>query len=347
VKRHFLPALLIFMFAVSSCSININQPPVSGPPKNSNVPWGDLNLSGMLVYNIGTIEAELISTSVQSLDLVTGEVQIIFQAPEGGWVDAVTVSPDATLMIMSYSPSINTGMQTALYSMPLDGSQPPQLLFPPPTDKDQYAQPYWSPDGRTIYFAHINYGTSPTYDIMRMAYPGGTPETLIESSSWPRPSDDGSRLVYVALDPESGANSLFVSYADGTDARQVPVTGLPVPMIIDAPMFSADQQSIIFSSPLGIPASAPNLLDKIMGVSIALANGDLISDWWSVPSSGGKATQLTKIGSSSLYGNYSPDKKYIASYSAGGIFVMKPDGTEVTMVVRDVGGISGTVCWLP
>jgi Tol biopolymer transport system component len=152
----------------------------------------------------------------------------------------------------------------------------------------------------------------------------------------------------VALDPQNGKNKLTFANADGTDPHQVPLRNLPVPDIIDAPMFSPDNQSIIFSSPLGRKASVPALrwLDKLLGVQSVLANGSLPSDWWSVSISGGIPTRLTNILSYSLFGTFSPDRKHIASYRLNGIFIMNPDGTELTIVVNDVGGIPGTVNWI-
>jgi WD40-like Beta Propeller Repeat len=184
---------------------------------------------------------------------------------------------------------------------------------------------------------------------MRMAYPDGKPQTLIDHAYWPRVSEDNRLLVYVALEPQSGTNQLSFANADGTDVHQVPVSGLPVPMVIDAPMFSPDNQLILFSSPLGIKASAPALgwFDRLLGVQVARADGTLPSDWWSSSIAGGTPKQITNVQSLALYGVFSPDQKYIASYSTDGIFVMKPDGTEVTIIVSDVGGIPGTVNWIP
>ncbi len=49
----------------------------------------------------------------------------------------------------------------------------------------------------------------------------------------------------------------------------------------------------------------------------------------------------------SLFGSYAPDNQHIASYTSNGIFVMAPDGTSVTTIVPDIGGIPGTVNWIP
>ncbi len=41
------------------------------------------------------------------------------------------------------------------------------------------------------------------------------------------------------------------------------------------------------------------------------------------------------------------NKRYIASYSGNGLFVMNPDGTNLTLLIPDMGGIPGTVTWIP
>jgi Tol biopolymer transport system component len=355
-KSHFFAWWLVLSLTISDCSIEISQSTVTASPTSNDpavqtaralMPWAKLNLSGKLVYN--TSNSTVGTVGVQSLDLETGDRFTIFQAPGDGWVYEVAVSPDHTTLVLTYSPPMNAayGGQGTLYQMPLDASEPPQLLFPPPTSKDQFSQPAWSPDGKYIYFSHINFESMENPEIMRMAYPDGKPEKLIGNAYWPRLSDDGSQLVYVALDPQSGENYLFIANSDGTAPQQVRLRRLPVSFIIDAPMFSPDNQFIVFSSPIGSRASAPNWVDKLLGVTVARADGTLPSDWWRVAASGGKAIQLTHVQSLALFGTFSPDRKYIASCSLDGIFVMKPDGSEVSMVVNDTGGISGTVSWIP
>jgi len=116
--------------------------------------------------------------------------------------------------------------------------------------------------------------------------------------------------------------------------------------IMDAPIFSPDGQSIIFSALSPQQSSAPTWIEKLLGIQVAQAHS-VPSDWWSVPLSGGAATQLTRIRAAGLFASISPDKRYIASYSAGGLFVMNPDGTNLTMLIPDTGGIIGTVSWMP
>jgi hypothetical protein len=370
--RFVIPWLLIFVIAVSSCSINISQPSLITPsPQVGTVPsvlppttlpdgsttqqttiaipitWAGLDLSGKLIYTNAVFQGQSILMNIRSLDLTTGVVTTIYQAPESGWIDAVAVSPDSTQLLLSYAPprSLRFGGQRALNIMPLDGSKAPQLLFPPPSPDDEYFQPEWSPDGNFVYFTHRD-NQSYLIDVWRLPYPNGNLEELADNASWPRVSSDGTRLVYVWVNPRTGLNRLVLANSDGTDARKVRLKGSPI-YIIDAPMFSAANESIILSAPFGVKASAPNWIDKLLDVQVVLANGSVPSDWWTVPVTGGKIKRLTNIQRLALFGNFSPDKKHIASYSTDGIFVMKPDGTEVTMLVNEVGGISGTVSWIP
>jgi Tol biopolymer transport system component len=153
--------------------------------------------------------------------------------------------------------------------------------------------------------------------------------------------------VYVSVDPQTAVNRLYIANADGTDSNQIPLTGPSIPVIIDAPMFSSDNQSIIFSAPDTGQSSSPDWPDKLMGITTVWADGSIPSDWWSVPITGGSPQQLTHTHSLALFGSFSPDKKYIASYTSDEVFVMKPDGTGVTVLVSDIGGIPGTVNWTP
>ena len=371
IKTHFLRWALIFALAISSCSIEMAQPSLGTPTSQPDallsttqipVTWANLNLTGKLVYSIGSVDKDNnYRIEIHILDLVTGEDTIVYTTPINAWIYYFSVSPDGTQLIMSFSlpPGENPAIVQALYSMPLDGSRPPELLFMPRTREDQYIQVEWSPDGKYIYYTYVNYQFPddpnriyPLFKIFRMAYPvreGGAEEHIAEGAYWPRLSPDSSRLVYISVDPLSIKNKLTIADPDGGNAQEVVITGSYVPDIKDAPLFSPDGQSILFSGAVPVPPQSyqPNWLEKLMGIRVARANGGVPSDWWSVPVSGGEITRLTNLNSSSLYGSVSPDNQYIASYSAGGIFVMKPDGSELTLLVPNLDAFSGTVNWIP
>jgi Tol biopolymer transport system component len=345
----------------SACAIQISQ---QSSPSNASQPvdesaqipvtWGSLHLTGTLIYVVadfkGGSEKGGLRVALRSLDLVSGKVGTIFETEVGGWIRSLAVAPDFKNLIISYSPAPDSPFagKEELYILPADGSRPPQLLFTPPSVHDQYFQPDWSPDGKSIYFAHLNDQASVRYEVMRLAYPDGKPESLIEQAYWPRLSADGSHLAYVSVFSANGPNRLFIANPDGTQTQAVSLAGSSWPnSIIDAPLFLPDGQTILFSAPIPVQSSAPSWVDKLMGVTVVHAHGSIPSDWWSVPITGGEPTRLTHVYSPGLFASLSPDSNYIASYSATGIFVMTPQGGDLTQIVNYTGGIPGAVSWIP
>jgi Tol biopolymer transport system component len=376
-----LALLILIVLALCGCSINVAAPlpstpasepasasqtpsPASGPedltipsPKTTvPITWANLNLAGKLVYiSVDTLD-HTAAPAIQVLALASGGVSTIFQAPQGGWIYYLAVSPDGKQIVMSYVPPSPPASPSnrALYILPLDGTEPPRILITPPTPADQYTQVEWSPDGRYIYYVHYDQDhpddplQSPfylPYEIFRMAYPDGQPEKILDNASWLRISSDSSQLVYVSSDPASDRNSLFLANTDGSNSRKVALSGSCVPEIIDAPIFSPDGQSILLSAPPPPQVYQPNWFEKLMGIRVASAH-DVPSDWWSVPVTGGELTRLTQLQTINLFASISPDKQHIASVSGEGIFVMDGDGSNLTQLLFDPG-VLGTVNWIP
>jgi Tol biopolymer transport system component len=322
------------------------------------VTWSALHLSGKLIYAVSTSDGNNSYMDVQELDLRTGSIRTIFQSDPNAWIDSVVASPDHKQLVIAYSPPAlqqgATFTPFVLISIPIDGSQPPRQLFSPPSKGDQAIEPVWSPDGKYIYFILVNNTVPPAepnqhypiFQIYRAAYPNGQPEKILDKAYWPRLSADGSQLIYVSENPDDGTNKLFIANSDGSQPQQIMLTGANAPNIIDAPMFLPDGKSILFSAPTPAQSSAPSWLDRLLGV-IPVSAHNIPSEWWSVPVSGGTVTQLTHIQAAGLYACLSPDKHTIASFSGDGVFVMNPDGTDLTMLVTDTGGNLGTVNWIP
>jgi len=378
-KNLWIAIYLLTVIALYGCSIEVEQPSVATPlptitsnpgilpsveasPQTNvvtttqiPVTWGDLKLTGRLVYINGTMTGDAFSLQIQVLDLVTGEVTTIFEAPKYSWIYYITVSPDARQLVMSYSPPPgDQPVDQDLYSMPIDGSQAPQLLFTPPTKEDDYVEVEWSPDGKYVYFTYVNFQIPPEpgqiyplYEIYRMTLPDGEPEKVAEKAYWPRLSPDSSQITYISVDLFARDNKLFVADADGNHAHEVVLKGPQIPDIQDAPIFAPDGQSILFSAPVPAQAYQPNWFDKLTGVIVAKAHSNVASDWWSVPVAGGEITQLTNIQTAGLFASFAPDGQHLASYSLSGIFVMKPDGTELTMLTQNPQAVPGTVTWIP
>jgi Tol biopolymer transport system component len=286
-----------FVLMLCACAVNISEAPPITPLSSAASPtlsseqsrignpllptttipvtWSNLNLSGKLVY-ISSHPASDNNPilSIQALDLRTGVITTIFEGPEISWIYYVSISPDEKQLVMSYSsPPQNQSISSALlYVMPLDGSTQPQLLVLPPTIYDQYIQAEWSPDGQYIYYVHNNYENQPAgqhyplYEIFRMAYPDGQPEKVAEQAFWPRLSADDLHLVYISMDPNAGTNKVFLANANGSNSQEVSLSGAWTPDIIDAPIFSPDGQTMIFSAPIPPQSSARSWIEKLLGI---------------------------------------------------------------------------------
>jgi Tol biopolymer transport system component len=356
---------LILAVLVCSCSVELEQTAVVPSSEDIStaatsvvfgtqvpVTWAHLNLTGKLVFLSSAREGDQLTSSIRMLDLATGEMATIFKASQA-WIFYMTISPDAKMLAMSYTPPApsNSSGGRSLYIMPLDASSGPQLLFTQPTPDDHYTQAEWSPDGKYIYYVHYNSKRStrgqldPIYDILRTRYADGQTEQIVDHAFWPRISSDSSKLVYVFVDPASGRNELVVANADGSNSQPVPWSAPGIPEVIDAPIFSPDGQSILFSAPEAGQSYNPNFFERWMGVHVAKAH-NVPSDWWAVPVQGGTPTQLTQLQTINLFASLSPDQRHIASLSGEGIFVMDLDGSNLTQLVSD-SGVHGTVSWIP
>lgn len=360
--RYLFCALLIVLL-LSSCAIEVTQPaplasaspdPLAPAPtnwKSPNLAWGHLDLSGKLIYLSSADDGSGISASLQMLDLASGQIRTLWSMP-GAWIYYAAVSPDARWVVMSYAPPRppNVPANRSLHLLPLDGSAPPAPLLPAPAPGDRFTQAEWSPDGAYIYYVSYNQDESAgqfyeTNHLFRMRYPDGAPEAVADRAYWMRPSADATRLVYVTLDPVTGANEMFVANADGGSRVGVELSGPVVPEFIDAPLFAPDGETILFSAPSPVQSYRPNWFERWLGVGVAKAHS-VPSDWWSVPVQGGAPTRLTRIQTIGLFGSLSPDGRYLASLSAQGIFVMQLDGSNLTQLISDPG-VHGTVRWIP
>ena len=357
---------LILALIVCSCAVEIN-PTIQTPQANPTpvisstssfpvtqvpVTWAHLNLTGKLVYLSSAMEGDQLTSTIQMLDLATGEVATIFSMPSS-WIYYATLSPDAKMLAMSYAPprQSNAPSSRSLYLIPLDAYTGVQPLFTPPTSDDHYTQIEWSADGKYLYYVHYNSQIrlegqlDPVYDLFRMNSPNGQSEKIADYAFWPRISPDSSKLVFIHVEPKTAKNELFVANADGSNSQRVVLSGPQVPEILDAPIFSPDGQSILFSAPEPSQAYQPNFFERWMGIQVAKAH-DVPSDWWSVPVTGGVPTQLTHLQTINLFASLSPDRQHIASLSGEGIFVMGIDGSSLTQLVSD-SGVHGTVSWIP
>lgn len=347
--------------------IGTGQPTLSGGP--TLVPatelhpaeWASLGLAGRLQYTLGKL-------GVEQLDLATGETHPVFVPPANTWLTSAATAPDGSRLALAYAPPPPTGVAqlgyTSLYVLPGDCAQRAegctvadlQNFVVPADPHEAFFSPTWSQDGQTLIFAHFTPSQSDAsspfrYTLERMPVATGERSLLIENAIWPTVSPNGRQLVYVWFDPVDYSNDLYIANADGTNQRVLVDPAMFE--AVDAPFFSADSQSVIFSAVgEGIPVTptpAPAVwLDNLLGVRTAHAAPaahNVPSDLWRVPVAGGPPERLTHIFDTGLFGDVSPDGQWIGFISASGVYVMRPDGSQLTRLSRVPG--AGTVEWLP
>ena len=361
-----LLCLLLAALSIAACASSapdtatkLRSPTPIGPLASTaaSLAPSALGLTGRLVF-LAYTSAQRSTPSLVQLDLASGRQTTLFEPPNDTTLSAAAVSPDGKQVVLAYAPPASNGEAvpgyTDLYRMPVHDPQQLRPLLKRTAGPELYFNPVWSPDGRFVYYAHGCASASAggpcvpsdtgqyRYAIGRIGYPDGQPEQLIQDAIWPRLSRSGAKLAYVAFRPDAGTNDLLLANADGS--HPITLTQPGSFTAVDAPLFSSDDQLIIFSAVSRSGRSSLSPLDRLFGVQIASAHS-LPSDWWRLPAAGGQPEQITRIADIGLYGALSPDGRNLAFVTASGLYVMRLDGSHLTRL----SGVSvtGTLDWIP
>jgi Tol biopolymer transport system component len=134
-----------------------------------------------------------------------------------------------------------------------------------------------------------------------------------------------------------------VAGADGSNPRKL-VPGDDSLWTIDAPVFSPDGRTIVFSGVANQPQASTSWLDRLLGVRVAQAH-NVPSDLWMVSVAGGEPANLAHVNDIGLFPAFSPDGQHIAFLSLTGVYVMDPDGAQLAQISAPGG--AGTLQWIP
>ncbi len=308
----------------------------------------DLQLGGRLVMLRQLPEGQ----AVQILDMSSGDVETVFQAPQFAWVTGAEAAVERNELILAYaSPPGQGGAQsgfTELSLLPLEGGEL-ALIVGRTKDKEAFSAPQWDPGGQFIYFNYYEIQgegqTEAQYSVGRQAFPGGELEILVGNAIWPRLSADGARLVYVTSVAGVEENELYLLDLSTADSQPQEIDLPQEFSIVDAPLFSPDGQMIYFSAQSPEEPAPLSWLEQLAGVQVARAH-NVPSDWWRVPVSGGEPERLTEIFLSGMYAVFSPDGGHLAFISNTGLHVMPADGGEVLTLI-EAPDFYGTLDWIP
>lgn len=194
--------------------------------------------------------------------------------------------------------------------------------------------PAWAPDGQ-----HLSYACGPEREdlcvldlsshVATVVAPHDADWKFVKNSAW---SPDGSWIALTRVsndgDPFTLFRQLFRVHPDGTGLEGIPNTSTTG----DMPAWSPDGQTILYT-------------ERYDG-----RNGAGSGNLWSIRPDGSDRTKVTRSQGTEQDATWSPDGSRIALDSEGhrypnmtGIWVMRPDGTSPTFVVR--GGRSPS--WRP
>jgi len=364
--------LVILMLCLAGCtSVTISQPGASGstPTSPSGLPgslalqvtlpasqsqansipvnWRALNLTGQLILIVPTAN----STNIAQLDLNSGAIKTLYQAPQQALLNTALVSPDDKQILLVYAPPVSAANQqtyTSLYLMPRDGSSLPKPIFPSLSNTDAYFAPAWAPDGSAIYTSHFIQGSGDENDpdqfVIDRVTLDGKATRVLDNAEWPRISPDGTKISFVSATANTTNNELYLANIDGS--QPMPALQPGAYPAVDDHFFTPDGKYIIFSAVNNYNqvVATPTVLERLLGIQIASAH-TIPSDWYRVALSGGEVDRLTNLSDTGMYATVSPDKKWIAFISQTGLYVMKMDGTGLTQLSDLVA--NGTVDWVP
>ena len=231
--------------------------------------------------------------------------------------------------------------------------------------------PAWLPDGSLVYERRTLSGSNEVVKIER-AQPGQPGEVLAENAYGPGVSPDGSLLALLRF---AGTEKLYVRPIDGGPERAI--VDNPRFLAIAFPRFSPDGAWIAFaaaSDPVvtsrnggnsaprlartessAVPSSATRgvegwaqpllgTVQSLLTTPTAHAHG-VPWDVWVVRPDGSDLRQVTTYGDDDSSVTWSPDGRWIATFSAEAIHVISFDGSE-NYCVGNEGGYGGFE-WLP
>jgi Tol biopolymer transport system component len=270
-------------------------------------------------------------------DFATDSSHTLFEVPQNGWLSHMAASPDGSQIAMTYAPApgeneIQFGY-SSLYLLLADGRSEPRLLVERTAEQEVFFNPTWSPDGQQLYYSHVapldEEAFTFTTSLERLDLTTGELAVLAEDGIWPRLSTDGRSLAYIHIDRDSLAAELVLADSDGNN----PTVFIPRDRFVtlDTPFFSADGQWIYFSA-VAEQTSSITWWERLLGIEVAVAH-NLPSRWWRLPVIGGEPEPVTTEARVGQYGVVSPDGRFMAFSSQLGIYLMRPDGSELRQLL--------------
>ncbi|MEM7531014.1 MAG: hypothetical protein AAF639_02455 [Chloroflexota bacterium] len=290
----------------------------------------------------------------------TQTLSTLFTIPKGALVYQLDTSPDGAQVVMSYTGPDADGNVTydhsEIYLLDITNDmdetmddtvkRQEEMLVSPTEVGILYYDPVWSPDGRFIYYIRYVPDAEPlTLSIERYHTETQTTEHIATNGLWPQLSPDGTRLVYLAINPETQVRSLVIADADGGNPQTLVAEDKFYDL--DLPVFSPDGAWVYFSVPRDPTASS--WLERLLGVKTVYAHGNhnVLGDWWRIAVKNHADTHsdeptIEQVDADAppaimMYGEFAPaDSTYFGYTSHRGLYVVdtRSDIPTTTLVLK-------------
>jgi Tol biopolymer transport system component len=263
-------------------------------------------------------------------------------------------SPDGSRIAYTHhiAPQGDNWGGAELHVMRADGSDD-KTLVPAVAKGERAENPTWTPDGKSIYFAHdipqidqSNRYTGDTLTIDSISADGGQPRTVVKDAIFPTISRSGT-FAWVMYNVNDSSFKLMVGNLDGSGGKQL-LSDKDFQGVY-SPELSPDGQTIVFAgdgrtdSKVGVVGLIAGALNPLIP-GAAQAHG-LPWDVWSIHVDGSGFKKLASIGSDEMALSWSPDGSEIAFSNLSSTYLMRSDGSGLTRLLQrgDPGGLD----WKP
>jgi Tol biopolymer transport system component len=264
-------------------------------------------------------------------------------------------SPDGSLIAYTHhvAPQGNEWGGAELHLMQADGSGDKTLV--PAKEKGERAEtPSWTPDGKSIYFAHdvplidqSNRYTGDTLSIDRVDVASGERAVVVKDAIFPTISRSGG-FAWVIYNVNDSSFKLMTGSLDGSQSK--PILTDKDFQAVYSPELSVDGKTIVFAgsgrTSSKVASAGKALADALNPLlpGTAEAHG-LPWDPWVIGVDGTGLKRLANIGSDEMSLAWSPDGQEIAFSNLSSTYLMRVDGGGLTRLLQrgDPGGID----WRP
>jgi Tol biopolymer transport system component len=262
-------------------------------------------------------------------------------APAGQLVTSATWSPDGASIAYGYfhRPAGDPASASEIFVAPARGGEA-QPLARRIRPGDVLDMPVWSPDGRYVYFTYFGQEAGRAVQrIERIVVEGGQREVMVEEGYSPSISPDGQSLLFLR-DARTGTGAWLLPLAGGEPRNVLSPTDYPA---LAVPRFSPDGSRFAVAI-INVPtasAEPPPLLGWLIP-PVAHAHG-MPWDIWTFNLQGGDARRLTYIDADDPSPTWSPDGRFIAFWSGGGLYLVSSEGGEPRRILERGG--YGPIDW--